>query len=226
MGIIQGARGYRFSLDAVLLARFAAEWPAEVAVDLGSGSGVVALCLRALGGAGRVLGIELQGEAVERAMRSARWNRAEERVSFARADLKALPVRAGSVGLAVGNPPYRPLGAGKVSSVSAVALARHEVASSVADLAAAGAGALARGGSLCLVYPAERLGVALSAAKVAGLEPRVLRFLHPCAGRPASLALVRAVKGAREGLEVRSPLFLHGPGERYTPEATALLGPP
>lgn len=219
-------RGYRFALDSVLLARFAAEWPAERAVDLGSGSGVVAFCLLALGAVRRVLGVEVQGDAVERAGRSARWNGLTERVSFARADLKALPVRRGAVGLVVSNPPYRPPGNGRVSATPSVALARYELACTLGDVLWAGWHALARGGGLCLVYPAERLGGLLSSAQAVGFQPRVLRLVHPCQGRPASLVLVRAMKDGREGLEVRSPLFLHGVGERYTPEATALLGPP
>ncbi|MEW6487861.1 MAG: SAM-dependent methyltransferase, partial [Thermodesulfobacteriota bacterium] len=102
----------------------------------------------------------------------------------------------------------------------------HEVAGSLAAAAAAAAFALGTGGAFCSVYPAARLATLLEGCRGAGLEPKVLLPVHPRAGEPANLVLVRCVRGGGEGLELRSPLVLHASGARYSPEAERLLGPP
>jgi len=226
--LIQPRRGFRFSVDAVLLARFAAERPAPAAVDLGCGCGVVALCLLALGGAAEVLGIDLQEEMADRARRAAQAQGWGDRARFVAGDLREVRRLAApeSFRLAVANPPYRPAREGRPSREPGEALARQELAGTLADFVAAGAWLLGTGGELCCVYPARRLAALLPACRAGRLEPKVLRLAHPREGAPASLALLRCVKGAGEGLEVRAPLFLHADGERYSEEARALLGPP
>ncbi|MCL5808215.1 MAG: SAM-dependent methyltransferase, partial [Deltaproteobacteria bacterium] len=58
--IIQKKTGYRFSLDALLLAYFAGLNEGEDLIDLGTGSGIIALILAARYPRLRVLGIEIQ----------------------------------------------------------------------------------------------------------------------------------------------------------------------
>ncbi|MDW7712476.1 MAG: methyltransferase domain-containing protein [Deferrisomatales bacterium] len=226
--LIQPRRGYRFALDSVLLARFASEHPGRRAMDLGCGCGAVSLCLIALGGAREVVGIDVQDAMVDRALRSARWNRWQEKASFRVADLRTVREHftPQSFDRVVSNPPYRPLGAGRVSPDASAALSRHEVSCSFPDVAGAAAYLLGPGGEFCAVYPATRLTSLLGGCREAGLEPKALWPVHPGPGEAASLALVRCTRGGGEGLEVRSPLFLHAPGARYSAEAERLLGPP
>lgn len=226
--LIQPRKGYRFALDSILLARFASEHPVGRALDLGCGCGVVSLCLLALGGAREVVGIDLQETMVDRARRSARWNLRQEEASFEVLDLRWVREHFApqSFERVVSNPPYRPPGAGRVSPEPAAALARHEVACSLPDVAKAAAYLLGTGGEFCAVYPAARLPHLLAGCREAGLEPKVLRPVHPREGAAASLVLLRCTRGGGEGLEVRSPLFLHAPDARYSAEASLLLGPP
>lgn len=226
--LIQPRKGYRFALDSVLLARFAAERPAGRALDLGCGCGVVSLCLLALGGAREMVGIDIQGEMVGRARRSADWNGLTGRARFEELDLRQVRGRlpAQSFELVVSNPPYRPAAAGRLSPEPSAALARHEVACDLDDVAGAAGYLLGTGGEFCAVYPASRLPHLLAGCRGAGLEPKVLWPVHPRWGEPASLVLVRCARGGGEGLELRSPLFLHADGARYSAEAERLLGPP
>lgn len=226
--VIQPRKGYRFSLDSVLLARFAAEEPADRALDLGCGCGVVGLCLLALHGAKQVVGLDLQEAMVHRAWRAARWNGQADRSAFVTGDLRAVPrmFRGRSFPLVVSNPPYRPVSSGRVSPNRSAAIARHEVACSLADVAAAAAHVLPAAGRFCVVYPARRLAVLMHVCRTSGLEPKVLRLVHPREGEPASMALLRCAKTRRGEMEVRSPLYLHASGKRYSAEAERLLGPP
>ncbi|MDF1556424.1 MAG: methyltransferase [Deferrisomatales bacterium] len=227
--LVQPRDGYRFSLDALLLARFAAETQVSAVLDLGCGCGVVGLGVLALGGAERLEGVDIQEEMVRCARESARRSDLGARVTFQVADYReGLGAMVGDgFPLVVSNPPYRPPESGRVSPRPGVAVARHEVCGTVSDLTRAAAQALQSRGSFCVVYPAARLPALLGACAGSGLQPSSLRCVHPRAGQPASLVLLRCAKGGGGGLEVRAPLVLHGEGdEKYTPEAATLLGLP
>ncbi len=227
--VIQPARGYRFSVDAVFLARFAAEEPGERVLDLGCGCGVVALCLLALGGARSVVGLDIQPAMVDRARRSAALNGWDACARFLEGDLREVgrTVLGGErFPLVVANPPFQPAGRGRVSPDAAVALARHEVGCTLEDVVAAARRTLEPGGALCVVYPAARLPHLLASCRQQGLAPEVLWPVHPRAGEPASRVLLRARRGGRRDLEIRFPLIVHEPGRRYSREAERLLGPP
>ena len=62
LAIIQRKRGYRFSLDAVLLAAFVQLHGREKVVDLGTGNGVIPLVLASLYPLLRIIGLEIQEE--------------------------------------------------------------------------------------------------------------------------------------------------------------------
>ncbi len=225
--LVQPRKGYRFSVDAVLLARFGSEVPVDKALDLACGCGVVGLALLALGGARGVVGVDLSTAMVDRAKRSARASGLSDRARFTMADLRdprSLP--AGRFPLVVANPPYRPVGQGRTSPDPEVAAACHEVTCGLADVVRAAEVKLRARGAFCCVYPARRAAALLGECRRVGLEPSVLWPVQPRAGEPAHRVLVRAVKGGREGLEIRPPLVLHGRDRRYSPEAERLLGPP
>ena len=94
------------------------------------------------------------------------------------------------------------------------------------DVFAAAFHLLGLDGACCLIYPAYRLPILLGCCRDAGLEAERLRMVHPRVGEPAHLVMLRARKGNCEGIEVTSPLILHGPqgGEKYSYDARCLLG--
>ena len=226
--LVQPRDGYRFSVDAVLLARFAAESRVSTVLDIGCGCGVVGLCILALGGAEQLVGVDLQEQMVACADRSAERSSLATRATFYSLDYRQLGeiAKPGSFPLVVTNPPYRPAATGRVSPNRSVALARHELSGDVEQLAHAAARALEAGGRFCAVYPAERLVSLMDACRRAGLEPRILRCVHPRREDKAGLVLLACRKGRAKGLEIRPPLILHGDAEKYSAEATSLLGPP
>nr|MBP7322933.1 SAM-dependent methyltransferase [Deltaproteobacteria bacterium] len=57
--VIQKKSGYRFSIDAVLLARLAGIDPADRVIDLGTGCGIIPLILARSGAGRNILGIEI-----------------------------------------------------------------------------------------------------------------------------------------------------------------------
>ena len=222
--VLQHERGYRFSLDPILLADFAARTPARSAADLGTGSGVIALLLAALGGAEHVVGIEVQAGMADLARRAVALNGLGDRVEIVQGDLRdpqALP--RDHFELVVSNPPFRPVAEGPPSPHRERALARTEIAATMTDVIHTTQRILRSGGRACFVYPATRLAELLTALSKAALWPRRLRLVHPRLGAPAELCLVEAGKGKAHPLEVLPTLVVHEANGDYTLELKRIL---
>jgi tRNA1Val (adenine37-N6)-methyltransferase len=220
--ILQPQSGYRFSLDPLLLCAFA-RIPARARVaDLGTGSGVIPLLLAKAGKGREFVGIELQPELADRAVRSVALNGLAERIRIVRADVRELPAElaAGSFAAVVCNPPYRKAGSGRVAPGAERGTARHELAGGLPDFLRAAACLLDHGGCFTIVYLAERLPELLEALRAFRLEPKRLRTVHSRAGEPAKLVLVEGRKNARPGLTVEAPLIVYreDKGRDYTAE--------
>lgn len=223
--IIQKRKGYRFSLDALLLAHFAGLCEGERVVDLGCGNGIVALIVAGRGGCTQAVGIDIQEACVALARRNARLNGLEERTAFLCADLRrpeALPPPA-SCDCAVFNPPYRRLRSGRMNPTEEKALARHEIAGSAADFLTAAARLLKAKGRAVAIYPASRIVELLTRMRQAHLEPKRLRIVHTRSGGRGEFALVEGLQGGREALAVGPPLFIYEEGGGYTEEMETIF---
>jgi len=222
--LYQSRAGYRFSLDALLLADFATIRSGDRVVDLGTGNGVVPLVLADLHPTIRVTGVELQSSLLERARRNVAANHLEKRVEIIAGDVRRNKIAApASFDAAVCNPPYRRAGSGRLNPDAERQLARHEVSGGLQEFLAAGSFLLRAKGRMALVYPALRAVDLLAAMRHAGIEPKRLRLVHSFAATPASLVLAEGVKGGRSGLEVLAPLTIYRPGKEYTEEVASLI---
>jgi tRNA1Val (adenine37-N6)-methyltransferase len=223
--ILQKKRGYRFSLDPVLLAARVALKRGDRVIDLGTGSGIIPLLLAARHETGAIVGLEIQERYADMARRSVALGGLAERIEIRRGDVRDARIEFGpeSFDVATCNPPFRPVGTGKVNPSDEKAIARHEVAGTLSDFVAAMRYLLRQRGRAHLVVPAARLVDLLAILRGARLEPSRLRTVHPRPGSRAELALVEAVKGGKPGLTVEAPLVVNGDGEGYSDEVAAIL---
>jgi tRNA1(Val) A37 N6-methylase TrmN6 len=223
--LIQAERGYRFSLDPVLLARFVDVRSGDSVVDLGTGCGVLPLLLAKLSTAEELIGVELQSQQAERAQRNIELNELSPRIHIVHGDLRQirglLPVA--SADLVVSNPPYRQVGSGRISPADERAVARHELAGGLTDFVSAASWLLKNGGRFAVIYLAERLPELLMQMAAVNIEPKRLRMIHPRQRDPAKMVLVEGRKAGRPGLVVEEPLFIYkGDGRDYTDEVLSM----
>jgi len=225
LSLVQPRTGYRFAFDSLLLSYFARVEPGQTIVDLGTGSGIVALSLAKRMKSGRVIGIEIQPRLAECARTNVRSNGLESLVEILEMNWSDLTGEktGGPIAHAVCNPPYRGLGTGRINPDDESALARHEIAGSLASAAQAAAGVLEPKGLFTAVYPAARLAGLLNELNKCGLEPKRLRLVHSRPGEKAILTVVEARLGGGEELEVCPPLFVYEKGRRYSTEAQNII---
>jgi tRNA1Val (adenine37-N6)-methyltransferase len=223
--LFQGRSGYRFSLDALLLAHFMTCRQGEKIADLGTGNGVIALILAYLHPSLSITGVEIQLGMIDRACRNVQMNGLKERVTISQADVRNIQENFSpeSFAAVVCNPPYRRTTSGRVSPNVERKIARHEIAAGLADFLRAAAYLLPIKGRIAMVYPALRLVDLIQSMRSANLEPKRLRMVHSFADTKASLVLVEGVKGGRSGSEALSPLIVYKKGKQYTTEVEAML---
>lgn len=217
----QGQGGYRFSLDAVLLARFPLRKKNERILDLCSGCGIVSLLLAFFRPDAVLTALELQPRLAALLRRNVDLNAFQERIRVVEGDCCRIAslLPAGACDLVVCNPPYRALASGRRNPAAEQAVARHEIAARLEDVVRAAAFVLKTRGRAAFVYPAVRAATLLRTLPAHALEPKRLQSVHSFPGDPGRLVLVEAVKNGGEGLTLLPPLHVYREkGGGYTPE--------
>ncbi|CAB5130138.1 hypothetical protein D3OALGA1CA_3169 [Olavius algarvensis associated proteobacterium Delta 3] len=225
--IRQRRQGYRFSIDAVLLAHYVRPRTGETILDLGSGCGVIPLILVYRCADVRIYGVEIQPELHRLAVGNIRENGFENRVTIVRHDLRepvpeTFPCPFDRV---ICNPLYRKARSGKVNPEPERALARHEISATIVDVLRATRRTLKIGGRFVTIYPAERSVDLFHAMRNAGIEPKRLQPVHSRASSDAKLILVEGICGSRPGVIMEAPLVIYGDDGEYTREVEGMFRP-
>jgi tRNA1Val (adenine37-N6)-methyltransferase len=223
--ILQKRKGYRFSLDALLLAHFIRLKGNEPAVEFGTGSAVIPLILQRRFGRKKIIGIEIQEDLVDRARRNVRMNAMQDWIEIRAGDVRQIKTffKPRTSRVVFFNPPYRKAASGRINADTEKALARHEIVGSLGDFVAAAGYVLKPAGSVFLIFPARRLVELLHRMRLNGLEPKRLRMVHTKALSEGTFTLVEGVKDGGEQLEIMPPLFIYDEKGEYTEEMKALF---
>jgi tRNA1Val (adenine37-N6)-methyltransferase len=223
----QHRHGYRFSIDAVILAGTLHPRPGDTVVDLGTGCGIIPILLAFRRPGVRVWGVEVQAPLAALALENVRANGMDPQVAILNADLRDIGVDAfgGPVDWVVSNPPYRRGRSGRVNPDPQRALARHEIAMTLPDLVAAARRTLRTGGRMTVIYAAERITDLLCQMRLEQIEPKRLRSIHSNRRSSARLILVEGVKNGGPGVELASPLILYDESGNTSPEIRDMAAP-
>lgn len=214
----QPRHGYRFSIDAVLLAAHARPRPGDLVIDMGTGCGVVALLMARRCESLTVYGVELQAELASLARENVSINRLQDRVNIIQGDINRLrgDTFPRPADLIVTNPPYYKLASGRLNPDDQRAVARHELRLNLEQLLAGVKRFLRTGGRLVCVYACERLTDLLAEMRRVGVEPKRLRLVHGRVSDDARLCIVEGVQRGRPGLKIDPPLVVYTPEGDYT----------
>ena len=219
--LFQPKQGYRYSLDALLLARFCPLLkPGGSIIDLGAGCGVIGLVLARVNPDASVVAVEKNPAMAGIVERNIRHNDLAGRVSLQAEDIlhlrKTYP--DSSFDLVVSNPPFRTAGSGRVSPHAGRDAARHETTAGLADFMTAAKYLVKPSGRICLIQLPSRLAELMALA--AGLKLSVLRLrtIHNNAESPATMFMVELAKGRRSAPVVEAPLFVRDLQGEYTDE--------
>jgi tRNA1Val (adenine37-N6)-methyltransferase len=223
--VLQKVRGYRFSLDSLLLAHFVCLQPGDQVMEMGAGSAVVSLILADRWDGATITGIDIQEEVVAMALRSVAINGLAEKVALRQVDVRKVnPAFAqSSFDVAVANPPYRKINSGRINADRQKALARHEIAGTIRDFLQAAGYVLKPAGRAYFIYPATRMVELLCSLRNVVIEPKRLRMVYSKHNEAGKFVLVEGVKEGGEGLEIMPPLFIYEKKGGYTAEMAGIF---
>lgn len=225
--IKQEVSGYRFSLDAVLLAWHARPRAGERVLDLGTGCGIIPLMLTYRNPNILAFGIEIQQELAELAISNVNANRMQHKIKVLRQDMRYLKpdMIGGPVDLIVCNPPYHKPDSGRINPDVQRAIARHELKVNLSDVLQTVRRMLQTAGRFVTVYTAERVVELLCQMRLEGIEPKMMRSIHSQLDTEAKLILVEGVKGARPGIRLDPPLIIYDANGEYSLEVQGMFAP-
>ena len=208
--IIQARDSYRFSVDSILLVNFIKVKNYDQIIDLGTGSGIIPLLLFGKRKGLSIYGVEIQEDLADMAKRSVELNKLQEHITLIQEDFRNTKkiFKSNQFDVVVSNPPYISLGQGKINPLSSRAIARHEIKGDLEDLISASNYLLKNKGRIYLIYKSNKLIKLMVALKKYGIEPKVIKFIHPRPGEKANLILLEGIKGGKGELKIETPLFL------------------
>ena len=187
--LYQNKKGYRFSVDALLLYSFVNLQSAYRIADLGSR---LRDCRNPAGKKyhdSEVALIEIQNSLAGLAEKNITLNKVEKRVRVIRTDIKKFKLgdfhsenkttlnspllTPNSFDLVVSNPPFRRQKTGVISPTTMKKLiARHEIELKLADLIQASCSLLRSKGRFCMIYHPSRLVELIDALRKNDMEPK------------------------------------------------------
>lgn len=218
--LIQKRDGFCFGVDAVLLANFADIKKNDRVIDLGSGTGIIAVLIAAKTAARSVKGLEIQADMAEMAARSISLNGLQNKVEIIHGDIKDAPKMFGASAFdaVVTNPPYMNRGGGLLNPSDTKAVSRHELLCTLEDVISSSSRLLSPGGRFAMVHRPERLADIVYLMRQYSIEPKFLRFVHPSPYKKPNLILVKGTRSGRPQLKVLEPLYVYDGHGNYSSE--------
>ncbi len=219
--------GYRFSIDAVILAHRVRPKPGERVVDLGTGCGIVPLIVGFRHPGTRMFAIEIQKELADIADVNVRENGMEGNIRIFCRDMRTIQSEMfqGPVDIVVSNPPFHRAASGRINPNPQRAVAKHEIRVTLLDVVKAAGDILKRAGLFVLVYTSERLPELVQHMRACRIEPKNVRFIHSKQESESKLMLMEGIKQGRPGLKVGPPIIIYTEDGTYTEEVEAMFLP-
>jgi tRNA1Val (adenine37-N6)-methyltransferase len=223
--VIQKVKGYRFSVDAYLLAHFVHLNENDHVMDMGTGSAVIAMIVAKRWEQVKIIGLDVQSEMVDMAGRNVALNGLENKINIRQGDVRtaeALFDRR-SFDAVILNPPYRKLRSGRVNPDYQKSVARHEIKGSLGDFLKAAGYVLKTSGRVFIIYPASRMVELICRMRDTSIEPKRLQVVYSHDRSRGEFVLLEGIKGGKEEMQVLPPLFIYAGNGTYTEEMTRLF---
>ena len=216
--LLQPKKGYRFAVDAPLLAAMVPLAEGMSVLDLGCGSGVLPLLLLGREPSLKVSGIELRQKAFELAVRNMKENRAEVSVVLGDAMKAGEYFPPSSFDLIVSNPPYYPVGSCRLPKDEEIAAAKTELYWDPKIMMEQAFSLLKEEGRFALIFDAARCGELLGLGREVGFSPSLRREIRARENDDGSNRVYLLFSKSAALLTEEPPLVLYHKNGEETPE--------
>ncbi|MGN8632588.1 tRNA1(Val) (adenine(37)-N6)-methyltransferase [Blautia sp. HCP3S3_G3] len=224
--VIQDPKKFCFGMDAVLLSGFARVKKGETVLDMGTGTGIIPILLRARTEGDHFTGLEIQEECARMAERSVAYNGLDSEIGIVQGDIKeaAEIFGAASFHVVTCNPPYMIGAHGLRNPDMPKAIARHEVLCTLEDVVSQAAKVLKDRGRFYMVHRPFRLTEIMNVLTKYKLEPKRMQLVYPYIDREPNMVLIEALKGGNSRITVERPLIVYEKPGEYTKSILDIYG--
>lgn len=224
--IIQNTKNFCYGIDAVLLAGFARVKPGERVLDMGTGTGIIPILLKAKTPGEHFTGLEIQEESAQMARRSVVYNGLEKDIEIRTGDIREAAAIFGRASFSVVtcNPPYMTGSHGLVNPHLPKAIARHEVLCTLEDVISQAARVLEPRGRFYMVHRPFRLAEIMGLMMKYQLEPKRMRLVYPYVDKEPNMVLIEGLLGGNPRITVEKPLIVYERPGVYTDEIREIYG--
>lgn len=218
--VIQKKSGFRFGMDAVLLANFATIKKNDNILDLCSGTGIIPFIIAGKRKFNKIVGIEIQEEMVDMAKRTSIYNKLDEKIKFIVGDLKDIDLlkKLGKFDVITVNPPYKLKNSGIINENSKESIARHEILCDIDDVIKAANILLKDRGRFFMVHRPERIVDILTTMRKYKIEPKLIKMIQPNEEKSPNLLLIEGHKNGGQFLKWEKTLYVYDKLGNYTKE--------
>lgn len=217
--IIQNKECFCFGIDSVLLSDFAKDIKKDSEVlDLGTGTGIQGILLCGKTELRKIYGIEVQKSMCDMAQKSIKLNSLENRFEIINKNIIEIDkiFKENSIDAIVTNPPYKKIETGIKSKDETKLISRHEILASLEDFIKISSKLLKNSGSFYMVHRPERLSEIIYLLKKYNLEPKKIKMVQSYKNSKPKLILIKAIKDAKEFLDIESPLIIYEEKGKYS----------
>lgn len=218
--VLQKKKGYRFSVDAPLLADFIQTKKSDELLELGAGNGIISLLL-SIKPFHRITVVEIQEALADLAGRNVSLNKLEDKINVVRGDLRSFCPRR-KFDVIFSNPPYIKKKQGHLSSLQEKSIAKHELKCDIFDIMRKTAELLKNKGRAYFIYPVKRKEDFMDAVDKYNLKIKALRFVQPRKEREAHFFLTECDFTSKKRT-VFEPFILFDDKGDYTSEAKEIF---
>lgn len=226
MVIYQNDEWFSFSLDSVLLSNFVnINFTDKKIIDFCTGNAPVPMLL-SYKTKNEIIGVELQKEIYDLAIKSVCENKLEDKIKIINEDVNNLNKLYGadSFDIITCNPPYFNTKKEELLNNNDIkTIARHEIKLNLENILKQAKYLLKSGKKIVMVHRPERLIEIIDMMKKYGFEPKRIKLCYPKVGMDANILLIEGVKNGKSGLKIESPLIIHNEDGSYTNELRAMF---
>jgi len=229
--VYQGKKGYRFSVDAPILADFVANSKDKTALEIGCGSGIISLLLIYKNKLKYIYCYEIQKRLSDIANLNLRENKFEKRIKIINSNFmietgQGLDFNKQKFDIVFSNPPFYTVKKGRVSSNQETAIAKFELKITLSALLEKVRSILSKNGDFFLILPYDRLDETRKLSKDFGYSIVKKRNILSFAGGKEERFLIQLANNMDDKISFteEEPLIIFKEKGVYTDEMKEILG--
>ena len=204
--IIQKNDGYKYGEDTIILFKLFQESLNKkniILLDIGTGNGILPILLSDNEFLSEIIGIDIQRENIERAIKALELNKIRKNIIFECMDIKEYK-NSNYFDVIISNPPYMEENGKKINENEHKAISRHEIKLTLSEFISNAKRLLKPIGSLYFIHRTHRLVEIVKSLDKNNFSIKKIIFIYSTKNNKSSMVFIEAIKGKKVKLEVEN----------------------